>query len=152
MAQRTVLAEINANRRPNTQLQNSDKQRILGRFLAGQSYDEIAEEESLPQPTVKTTLRRATIRKSLDNKPRSGRPKKISERGRHLVIRYTREHPLCTYVELQRETRQDCSRDTLKRILHDIRILNWRAKKRPHLTATHTAQRLAFAHAHLTID
>ena len=100
MAQRTVLAEINANRRPNTQLQNSDKQRILGRFLVGQSYDEIVEEESLPQPTVKTTLRRATIRKSLDNKPRSGRPKKISERGRHLVIRYAREHPLCTYVEL----------------------------------------------------
>ena len=152
MAQRRVLAEINANRRPNTELSNSEKQRLVGRFLAEQSYVEIAEAESLSKSTVKSVLYRATTRQSLDNKQRSGRPKKISERGRNLVIRYAREHPLCTYTELQRETRQDCSQATLKRILHDNGILNWRAKKRPHLTAAHAAQRLAFAYTHLTTD
>ena len=124
MAQRTVLAEIDANRRPNCELKSPQKQRILGRFLSGQSYSEIAEDECLPKPTVKTTLRRATQRRSLNNKPRKGRTPKTSDRHEHLILRYAREHPLCTYEDLRRETAFPYSTSTLRRILNKHGILN----------------------------
>ena len=71
MPRRRPLAEISANRTPNTQLSKDDKNRILGRALAGQSSDEIAAAERVPKSTVNTLLRRSITRGTTQNKPRS---------------------------------------------------------------------------------
>lgn len=62
MSQRTPLALIEHNRRRNTQLSDSEKQRLWGRALATQTDHETADDELLSHSTVKHALSRITKR------------------------------------------------------------------------------------------
>jgi hypothetical protein len=68
------------------------------------------------------------------------------------VVRYARLYPLWTYADLIRKTGFENGATTLKKILREHHIFNWRAKRRPHLTQAHANLRLAFALAHINTD
>ena len=149
---RVPLSAISTNRRPNTQLSPGRKRAILTLHNAGHKNHEIATLECLPPSTISTTIAKATTRQTLDNKPRTGRACGYTQRDINKVLRYARMHPLWTYNELIRETGWESSPRTLRILLKSHGILNWRAKRRPYLTAQHARLRLAFAQAHLHTD
>lgn len=142
MPRRLPLTPIAANRRPGTELSNEDKSRIWGRALAGQSGDEIATAESLHKRTVNSLLKRANTRHTLENKPRPGQPKSYTPQDARRIVRYARLHPKWTYQDLQRYTGLELHRTTFRSILNDHGIINWRCKKRLHLTQTIATLRL----------
>ena len=97
MATRSILAEITPNRRRGCQLSSEQKSRIIAHHVNEKSYGEIALLESLPRATVQSTLRRIKARRSLDNKPRSGRPKIYSDQDERAIVRTARLQPKLTY-------------------------------------------------------
>ena len=150
--QRVPLAAIGANRRPKHQLSSENKHQIIGRSLAGQSHGLIARAERLPKSTVTSTLCKVIKRRNTNILPRSGRPREYSETDVYSVLRYARNNPIFTYRELIRESGFTKSTSTCKRILEEHGIINWRAKKRPHLTQTQATLRLNFARSHINTD
>lgn len=148
MPPRRPLAPISANRRRNQELSNDDKSRIYGRALAGQSGPEIAAAESLPKSTINTTIRRTSQRHNVQNKTRSGRPKTYTKQAARRVLWAARKNPKWTYKSIREETRTNFSSKVLRSILNDFGIINWRCKKRPHLTIQQARLRLHWARAH----
>ena len=133
MPQRTVLAEINTNRALNHKLLPPSRQRIYGRLLGRQSIAEIAEDKLLKKTTVKTTIYWATTRAKGQSAPRKGRPKSYSPKDERCVIWHARRKPKCTYSDLRTDTSLTLSNNTLRKLLRNNSILNWRSKKRPNL-------------------
>src|SRR3954463_1848299 len=152
MATPSDLPDSTESRVPGAELSNDTKQRIVGRFAAGQSQAQIAIEESLLPRTVSQTIRKTITRGTTQNNPRSGRPRLYDARTARLIVRIARKHPKWTYKQLQQETGLDLSRDTLRTILRDSGIINWRCKKRPHLTEVHVQLRLRWALANRNTD
>ena len=101
MPRRRPLADIPVNRAPYTELSNDTKQRLLGRALAGQSGDEIATAELLPKTTINTSISKAIIRGTIANKPRSGQPKKYTDRDERRILRYARLQQKWKYSDLR---------------------------------------------------
>jgi transposase len=72
---------------------------------------------------------------SLDsNKPRSSRPKSYTPREERIILRFIRNNPKSVYKDIRRECAVKISTTTIKSILHNYGISNWRSKKRPFLT------------------
>lgn len=133
MTTRRPLALISSNYAPRSELSNEDKSRLLGRRLAGQSFDEIAIQEQLPKSTVTTAVSRARSRDTVQNKRRSGQPKKYSIQGERRILRYARLHPKWTYADLKSNIGLAFHQTTYRSILQKHGIINWRCKKRPYL-------------------
>lgn len=150
--QRPPLAEIDANRALRTELSDATKQRIYGRALAGQSGAEIARQEDLNPRTVTKAIRRTSQRQTTQNKARSGRPKIYTAQDARQVVRAARQNPKWTYQQLRTDIGLNLSSDTLRTILHDVGLINWRCKKRPYLTSHHARLRLQWARAHQHTD
>jgi transposase len=149
---RVPLQELPVNRLPNQELSDGIKERLYGCALAGQGNTEIAEAEQLSINTVIHSIQRTRTRHTVVNEPRSGRPRKYSERDARSVIRFSRLHPKSTYNDLRRNTGLNLSTPTLRGILQDVGIINWRTKRRPHLTQGHAAKRLQFTRQWLDHD
>jgi transposase len=145
---RTVLAEINTNKRRGCQLSDGTKQRIIGRHCAGQKAAQIAREESLPASTVRTIISRWKQRGTTDNKLRSGRPKVTTRRERRYLVRTVRDHPQMPFESIKEHLGVYHSTSTIKRVFHEEDLLHWRSKRRLELTEQHAAHRLTWALQH----
>ena len=150
--QRIPLSVTNGNRRPNYQLSPGRKRQFVARHNAGESYNKIARIERVSKSTAATVIQKVKKRRSIENNARSGRPRVYTETDVHSLLRHARISPLLDYEELKREAGFTMSTSTVKRILEEHGILNWRAKKRPHLTQREATLRLAFAQSHINTD
>ena len=148
MPQRSPLIDLPINRVSGYELSNATRSEIHARACAGESYGAIARSKSLPRSTVSTTVKTVNTRRSVESKARIGRPPVHSDRDRRRILQHVRQHPMCTYDNLKRETGLDFSRSTYRRILHATGVLHWLAKKRPALTPHQAQVRLAFASLH----
>ena len=148
MPQRSPLIDLPINRVSGHELSNATRSEIHARACAGESYGAIARSKSLPRSTVSTTVKTVNTRRSVESKARIGRPTVHSDRDRRRILQHVRQHPMCTYDNLKRETGLDFSRSTYRRILRDSGVSHWLAKKRPALTPHQAQVRLAFATLH----
>ena len=93
----------------------------MGRYCAGQSVPEIVKEEKLKRSTVRSILSRVQERGSsgFKSKPRSGRPKKTTERDDRALLRAANRDTKATLFALatpSKSTKQ-LSRNTVCTIL-----------------------------------
>ena len=133
MPRHKPLRALNVNMTSRKELSNDTKSRIYGRALGGQSSYEIALEENIKLRSVYRVIKTTSERGDNFNTPKSGRPKVHSSQDDRSVVRNARLNPKFTYEDLARETDVDFSRDTVRSILRDVDISNWRSKKRPAL-------------------
>ncbi|KAF2859336.1 hypothetical protein K470DRAFT_295748 [Piedraia hortae CBS 480.64] len=95
---------------------------IVARYNAWEGPVNVSNAEGLPQSTVTNIIRRAKQDKSVENRPRSGRPKKANKRDERAILRCIRLKPKMTYQELVQEVGLTLSRQTYRQILQDSKI------------------------------
>ncbi len=146
---RTPLGPRDGNARKGKDLTPYQRGIIIGSSKIGGSPAAIAKAYQIPDSTVRTTLARAAQRNDTGaSRPRSGRPKAVSDRDERHIIRLVKTLPEINYATIREHVDLNCSRSTIYRVLKDFGITNWLAKDRPKLTEEHAATRLAWAKKH----
>jgi transposase len=112
------------------------------------SHAKIGAELNIPRRTITSFIDRTRERESIENLPRPGRPRKLSDADIRYLVRNAESETRVPLKELQNMTNIDASIQTMRRRLREEGIRKWRAVKRPLLTQKHAKKRLAWAKAH----
>ena len=118
------------------------------------SHAKIGVELGIPQQTVTDFIDRSQTRESIENLPRSGRPRKTSKTADRWLVRNAESETRVPFKELKSNLNIDISKRTIQRRLREAGIWKWRAVKRPQLNKKRAKMRLdwAKAHEHWTVD
>src|SRR5436190_16936464 len=118
------------------------------------SHAQIEAQLNIPRTTITNFINRARGRESIENLPRPGRPRKLSDADVRYLVRNAESETRVPFKELQNLANIDASVQTMRRRLREEGIRKWRAVKRPFLTQKHAKERLmwAKAHRHWTVD
>lgn len=109
----------------------------------------------IPFNTIKTTIRRATTRiGGTRTKPRSGRPRILTEEQRDYIYDTVETTPHMKMRDLLHEVDDVIKKRTMQRLLREMDKKKWLQKKRPLITQDHADSRFAWArrHEHYTIE
>lgn len=117
------------------------------------SYGEIAKTVKLSRSTVQTIIRNYNNNNSTENKPRSGRPKKLSRGDVSSFIKVVNQDPKISAPKLAEHV-EKCSNiivtpRTIINALHDAGFNSRVARKKPLISTKNRKLRLEFAKAHL---
>ena len=144
---RTPLAPRSANIVKKPHLTPFERGTIYGQRLAGCTISQIAEALNTSESTVKYTLYKTIHNENQEDKPHTGRPKRMTSRERRSLIRTVRSDPSINYSDLKENLGTNVSTSTLYREIKTYGLTNWLAKKRPLLTPEVAAKRYAWAKA-----
>ena len=146
---RRALQPITGNRRKIRELRPVERGRIEGKRQLGLTVAQIARDENRPDQTVRDTLQQGSIRIDQESLPRSGRPKKYTDRDVQHLYHYIRRFPYATYSETRSGTRLDLCNKTILSILRERNIGHWRQCERPAITQAQAHARMRWAEEHL---
>lgn len=117
----------------------------------GYSYSVIAEKLNRSKCWVYKWVGRNRTDKLLVDKPRSGRPRVLSNSAKKLIrnVKYKRGHGI-RKIEKQLKARGEtgCKETIRKYMSNELKWQNFRRKKQPLLTTTHKKRRVRFAREH----
>jgi hypothetical protein len=122
MAQRRPLGEISGNRPAGHELTVNDRAQIVGAIKCGARPCEVSRTLDFTPNPIFTTVQRDSIRQDNHSLPRSGRPKKATDRDIRTIVRYVRVNPKHTYRQIRQSLRILLSTSTIKRILAPFHI------------------------------
>jgi hypothetical protein len=126
---------------PGIELTPSKRNKIVGASHFGATAKQISNLYKIPLSTVKDTIRLEPLRNKGKSLPRKGRPKEYDHVFVRNLLRFVRTNPKVTYAGIRLALPTTLKNDTLRDILKQHGIINWRAKKRPYLTRVHAQQR-----------
>ena len=86
MSQCRPLREISGNRPVGHQLTTNERAQIVSAVKCGVRMADVARTLDFTPQTVRTTIQRDSMRHANEALPRSGRPKKATERDIHIII------------------------------------------------------------------
>jgi len=145
---RSRVGNISRNIQRGKELTAFERGQITGGAILGHNTYDIAKVLNIPRRTVRTTLERSLERPPEGlSKPRCGRPKKYSIKEERILVRHVRQFPKHTYAQVLLITRLDIKRSTVQTILKKHNITNWRAKRRPELSAAYAKTRYRWCKA-----
>jgi transposase len=122
--------------------------RAVGMVEAGMTHSAVAKSVGVSQSSVKRWWRRHNKNESLQDKPRCGRPQKISGVIKHVISKAIGKRGQSTRKLSARLTKKGypVSRETVRRHMrHNLGLHSYRRTKRPLLTAKMKKARIAFA-------
>lgn len=132
------------------------KKRIVALHKDGVGYKKIAKTLKLSCSTVAKTIQRFNRTGSTQNRPRHGRPKKLSARAqRHiqrLCLGNRRMSAASIAAEVEGVGGQPVSAQTIRRTLHQIGLHGCRPRRKPLLKMMHKKARKQFAEDKQTKD
>ncbi len=132
------------------------KKRIVAVHKDGIGYKKIAKTLKLSCSMVAKTIQRFNRTGSTQNRPRHGRPKKLSARAqRHiqrLCLGNRRMSAASIAAEIEGVGGQPVSAQTIRRTLHQIGLHGCRPRRKPLLKMTHKKARKQFAEDKQTKD
>lgn len=105
----------------------------------------------MPISSVQTLIKKWKLRGSVETKPRSGRPTKISATAARKIARDAKKNPQITSAEIQeslKKTGVAVSRCTIRRHLNKNGLHGRVARRKPLLRKCHKASRLQYAKQH----
>jgi transposase len=119
---------------------------ISGNRLLGQGArpSTIAEELDLEYSTVYRTIQLDLERHEGKSLPRTPRKKSYTDADVRVLLRHVRLYSKDTYREVMIACGLTCKKTTVRKILKEHGITNWKAKRRPFLTEKNAAKRLAW--------
>jgi hypothetical protein len=142
--QRSVLGSISGNRSFNHQLSPYQRGAVIGLTAGGAKSKSIETFLNVSRGAVRSTQDFDHLRDDGHQQARSGRPKEYSEATVRKIIRHVRQYPKDSYADVIKACNLSIKRTTIKTILSEHGITNWRARRRPLLTEANAAKRLAW--------
>jgi len=112
------------------------------------SHVAIGAQLGIPRTTITSFVNRTRKRESLENLPRPGRPRILSDTAVRYLVRNAESETRVPLKALRNLSNIEASEQTIRRRLREEGIRKWRAVKRPLLTQKHAKKRLAWAKAH----
>ena len=100
------------------ELGRSIKDNIIGMSIAGASVRKIADELGLASSTVHFVIKRYKDSGSTENKTRSGRPKKLTERDCRHILRNLKKDRRAILQDITNEIPLNVSSSTIRHMLH----------------------------------
>jgi len=146
--QRSILGSISGNRVSNCELTPYTRGKIVGLSLKGAKSTEIQDRLKITRGALRSTLSLDCLRNEGVSQPRTGRPKVYTEAEERKVVRHARINPKDSYAQVKKACNLSFSHRTIKKILAEHGIVNWRARRRPFLTEEMAAARLAWCLKH----
>jgi len=143
----TLLGLISPNPIRKKQLSLYTRGQIIGAFDFGGKIASIAKQYSIPDSTVRNTIKNTQNQPHSTSLPKSGRPIKSSIQDERSILRFVRSNPKTKYSAIKSECGLKISYSSIKRILRKHRVQTWRTKKRPELNPRLAAKRLEWAKA-----
>lgn len=128
------LQEISGSARTRKRITDFEKGQINAFHKLKCSYSQISKALGIPRSTVQSQIEILRRRPDGTLTPRSGRPKKHTDRDDRLILRVAKKNPKATYAQIRAETGLEPSTATIRRILESFNLSHWIAKKRPLLT------------------
>ena len=127
------------------QLEEDKKNQIIGAVSGGQSVRSAAKKYGIRKSTAQDIWTKWKKKGSTENLPRTGRPKKTTERMECSIIRESLANRWKPFCEIANAANPRISTSTIRNILrwkgYHCRV----AKKLPYLTQAHKKARLAWA-------
>ncbi|KAG9244278.1 hypothetical protein BJ878DRAFT_567709 [Calycina marina] len=117
--------------------------RIAGKAEEGATPAKLANELQREYSTVFRTIQKDSERHEGRSLPRTSRKKSYSERDERVLLGHARPSPKDSYEQAIKACDLGRKRDTVRKILAEHGIANWKAKRRPFLTEEYAAKRLA---------
>ena len=142
--QRKPLGPVSGNRLLGQHLSPYARGKIAGKAEEGATPASIAKELELEYSTVYRTIQNDLLRHEGKSLPRTPRKKSYSEHDERVLLRHVRANPKDTYREIMTACGLGCKKTTIRKILKEHGITNWKAKRRPFLTEKNAAARLAW--------
>ncbi|KAA8590035.1 hypothetical protein FQN60_013400 [Etheostoma spectabile] len=106
----------------------------------------------MPVSTVQSLIKKGEILGSLNTKPRSGRPRKVSAKTARRIVRDAQKNPQVTSGEKQAALEQDgvvVARSTIRRYLNKKELHGRVARKKPLLRQCYKKAWLQYVRKHL---
>ena len=77
------------------------REKIVELYKTGKGYKKISKELRMPISSVQTLIKKWKMRDSVETKPRSGRPTKISATTARKIVRDAKKNPQITSADIQ---------------------------------------------------
>lgn len=143
------LVNATLSKMPRTkELSERLKKTIVDHYKAGSGYKKIAKELSIHISTARKVIAKWKVLKTTSNVPRSGRPRKISEKTARILVREAKRNPRVTSRQLQVELAESgvhVHTSTISRHLTTAGLSARTPRKKPLLTRKHREARLKYA-------
>ena len=127
------------------------REKVIQLYKTGKEFKKISKELRMPRSTVKTLIKKWRERDSVETKPRSGRPTKISAPTARTIVRDAKKNPQITSAEIQDSLKKigvDVSRSTIRRLLKKHGLHGRVARRKTFLRKCHKISRLQYAKQH----
>ena len=128
------------------------RNRIWAYYSTGIKARAVAVKENVDERHVRGVIQRFTSQDYGKSRPGRGRPPKLNERNKRLILREVAKDPFIQIESLRKAVAPHMSRRTLTRYLQSQGIGHHLAATRPFLTQDHAAGRYAFAIEHADKD
>ncbi|KAG2467933.1 TCB1 transposase, partial [Polypterus senegalus] len=131
------------------------RDRIVSRHKSGEGYRKSFAALKVPMSTVASIIckwKKFETTRTLSRAELAGRPSKLSDRGRRVLVREMTKNPIVTLSELQRssvERGEPPRRTTITVAIHQSGLYGRVARRKPLLSKRHMAAHLEFAKRHL---
>lgn len=142
---RSFGTEISANRQRNHEFTPVQKSAMCAELSSGKSYRNVARQFNTTPSTTHKIFNRWKTDQTLEKKPRSGRPHKLSTAEKRYIILMIKKNRKVTYSALCGSMGGRVSRRTIQRIIQREWKRKWRSKQRIPLSKETAATRLSFA-------
>ncbi|CAH1976304.1 unnamed protein product [Acanthoscelides obtectus] len=137
---------------PRAEISGFDRTRIVALFQAGFSNHRIAMDLGIPRSLVIRTIQRFQETGSVENRPRSGRPRVTDDRENRYTALFARSNIFSTSTairsHIQLTFRRVISTSTIRRRLRMANLRPRRPLRVPRLTRRQIAARLQWAREH----
>lgn len=100
---------------------------------------------AIPLSTIKTTLKREKERLNCVSKPRSGRPRGLTEEQRDHLYDLTTTNPHIKTSDMLEEVDHAVKERSIRNLLHEMGRRKWRQRRCPYLEERHAQKRLEWA-------
>jgi hypothetical protein len=110
----------------------------------GMKFTAIQAQLKCSRGALRSTFDMASQRLNGESMPRFGRALYYIEADERRLLRHVRLNPKESYLQVIKSLDLVFGRTTIKKILTQHGIANWRARRRPFLTEAHAAKRLAW--------
>lgn len=131
---------------------NDFKNAVITALKKGKSQSEVAQSFQVSRQLVSAWNKDYIKRKTVENKPRSGRPKKTTSKEDRLIKKLSTSDVRKSAMQIKNELQENYDINihvsTVKRRLKDFGLKGRRPSKKPLISAKNRKQRLAFAKRH----
>lgn len=115
----------------------------------GTAQKDISNQLNIDKSVVSRILSRYESRGFVDNRPKTGRPRKTTPREDRKIVRKLKKEPLLSAKRVKNDLNLDVSTRTVQRRCVENKLLSFRVAKKPFISKKNRLDRLEFANNHL---